>query len=141
MKESLLDLAYRVLYDRRAKNKKKKTPDPLPFSELWEAVLIESGRDPETAEQYIGEFYTNLVLDQRFAPRGDNTWDLRQFYTLKEVSANQDFYTEDDADEQEEDIANKDLLGINEIDSDIIAEDDEVETAEIRITDVTEIDY
>lgn len=141
MNESLLDLAYRILSNRHLKKKKKDEIEAMPFLTLWEEVVLESNRAPEETENLIGEFYTNLILDQRFVSRGDNTWDLREFYTFDEVNENQDFYRDDD-DADAEESATKDVLDFDNLDEDdiIINEDDETD-AELRLNEVADIDY
>lgn len=79
-KESLVDIAYRLL----SKRKKERS-----FYNLWEDVKTEKakldGIDPNELEEDISFFYTNLTLDGRFVNVGDNKWNLKERVPFKMV--------------------------------------------------------
>jgi len=67
-KKSMVDVAFDVLTKRKR---------PLTFSKLWEKIVEELDLNPSVAERKIGTFYSDLMLDNRFASLKDNKWDLR----------------------------------------------------------------
>lgn len=142
MQKSLLELAYQTLLSRH-ENKNRGEVEPIPFRELWEIVKHEAELSEEAAADQIGYFYTNLIFDSRFLSRSNNTWDLRQFFTLQETSENADFYDDDDLEEtyDSDEVAPKDLLDISDIDKDVVnSEDEEPRESEFRVDDINEID-
>ena len=66
--KSMVDVAYEVLTKRKR---------PLTFGKLWEKIVEELNLNPSVAERKIGTFYSDLMLDSRFASLKDNKWDLR----------------------------------------------------------------
>jgi len=142
MSQSLLDLAYSIILERHQDTKGDVAP--VPFRELWKEMMKKTGQTDSEANNFIGDFYMNLILDNRFVSRGDNTWDLRQFFTLEEVSENTDFYREEGLEEtefEETEVEVKDSLDINEIDPSLGNEDETGVGEEIRLEDVTDPNY
>ena len=117
--KSLLDLAFDVV---------SASKNPVPFDQLWKAVIKEKGLDEATANSKVGQFYTNLLLDGRFVNLGNNTWDLRSRQTFDKVHIDmKGAYTEDDngADDAEESAEEKEY---NEaFEEKVYSRDDEIE--------------
>ena len=137
MSKSLLDIAYQIIL-KRHEGKETGDETAISFTNLWKEICKESENTVEQSNELVGYFYTNLILDNRFVSRGDNTWDLRQYYTLEEVSKNTDFYHEaglDEGTDDEEEVEVKDQLDINEIDGPLTA-DEEANKEEVRIEDI-----
>lgn len=66
--KSLLEIAY--AYVSESKN-------PVSFKMLWKHVVKEKGLTEDEANNKVGQFYTQLLLDGRFVTLGENKWDLR----------------------------------------------------------------
>lgn len=82
----------------------------MTFADLFAAIKkeleisdeIPLGKTESEADRRIGEFYTELTLDGRFVPLGNNTWDLRSRHTYEKVHIDvNDVYT--DVDEFDDD--------------------------------------
>ncbi len=73
---SMCDTAYELL------NKKKK---PVAFAKLWQEVSQIMGYSDDMAAKKIASFYSNLMLDTRFARLEENKWDLRSRRTYEET--------------------------------------------------------
>ncbi|NCB34030.1 MAG: DNA-directed RNA polymerase subunit delta [Erysipelotrichia bacterium] len=94
-KETMTDAAYNLM----AKRKKE-----IEFARLWQEVAKTIEIPPEKLARKKAQFYSELMLDTRFASLKGNKWDLRsrrkfdEFHKEVEVSD-----IDDDVDEIEED--------------------------------------
>lgn len=75
-KKSMTDVAFEML------SKKKRS---VAFAKLWEEVCTKMGFDETMAQKKIAQFYTDMMLDNRFASLEDNKWDLRSRRTYEET--------------------------------------------------------
>ena len=73
---SMCDTAYELI------GKKKK---PVAFAKLWQEVSEIMGFSESEASKKIASFYSNLMLDTRFARLEENKWDLRSRRTYDET--------------------------------------------------------
>ncbi|MEG0077171.1 DNA-directed RNA polymerase subunit delta [Anaerorhabdus sp.] len=74
--QSMTDVAHNVL------TKKKKG---IEFNKLWGEVSDTLGFDTTMQQRKIAQFYTELMLDTRFASLADNKWDLRSRHLYNEI--------------------------------------------------------
>ena len=100
MAKSLLDHAYDYVSGQN---------QPSKFQDIWAYCVKEAGLSPEEAAQKVSRFYTNLMLDCRFVPLGENQWDLRVRHKyesvhidMSEVYSDVETYDEDSEEEEEE---------------------------------------
>ena len=94
-KESLTDIAFNCLSQHT---------EEVPFSSLWQEVANAAGIPEEKKAKKKAQFYSALMLDNRFTARKGNNWDLAKRRKFDEIHANKallDEY-EDDTDEEEE---------------------------------------
>lgn len=111
-KKSMIEIAYDYLVTKN---------EPVTLVEIWNHIKKVI---PEVNNQQIARFYTNLSLDGRFLPLGNNNWDLKAKYSLnkiKEINTNLLKVTFEDEDVQDGNPFEKE----EEIDLDILDEDDE----------------
>ena len=73
---SMCDTAYELI------SKKK---NPVAFAKLWQEVSQCMGYSEAQATAKIANFYSNLMLDTRFARLDENKWDLRSRRTYNET--------------------------------------------------------
>lgn len=105
--QSMTDVAYNVL------SKRKKH---IEFIKLWTEVSEKLGYDVTVQERKIAQFYTELMLDTRFASLQDNKWDLRSRHAYNEVHVEVVAIDEDDdledefAEEDDEEATKKDSV-------------------------------
>lgn len=122
-KRSLIELAYDVVAN---------SDSPVPFKALWKAVVKAKGLSEEEANERVGQFYTNLLLDGRFVNLGDNIWDLRTRHKFEKVHIDmKDVYSEveaSDSDDKEEESEEKEYNEVFE--EKVISRDDEIESEE-----------
>ncbi len=106
MSKSELDVAYDYL---------KEKGKSIPFKEIWDYVVRETGMDEEEAGRRMSKFFTNFMLDGRFVTMGENVWDLRERQTFDKVHIDmRDVYNDvetydNDLEESEEEIYESDL--------------------------------
>ena len=96
-KHSMVDIAFEAL---------SKGKEPMTFSKLWEQVVSELGFNESKAEKKISTFYTDMMLDSRFASLEDNKWDLRIRRKYDEV--HKGIAADDDDDTDDDDIVLED---------------------------------
>ena len=122
-KKSLIELAYDVVAN---------SDSPVSFKALWKAVVKAKGLSEEEANERVGQFYTNLLLDGRFVNLGDNIWDLRTRHKFEKVHIDmKDVYSEveaSDSDDKEEESEEKEYNEVFE--EKVISRDDEIESEE-----------
>ena len=75
-KETITDAAYEVM-SRRKKE--------IEFSRLWQEVVKMMKIPPEKVNRKKAVFYSDLMLDTRFAALSGNKWDLRNRRSFNEV--------------------------------------------------------
>lgn len=95
------DVAYSILSEAGSE---------LPFSEIWNKVaeILEIPGDKRSRKK--ASFYSELMLDSRFASLKGNVWDLRSRRKFEEVHAVTDV---DDEDEEEvEETSDEDELDL-----------------------------
>ena len=122
-KKSLIELAYDVVANSQ---------NPVPFKNLWKAVVKAAGLTEEEAATRVGQFYTNLLLDGRFVNLGDNVWDLRTRHKFEKVHIDmKDVYSDveaSDSDDKEEESEEKEYNEVFE--EKVVSRDDEIESEE-----------
>lgn len=122
-KKSLIELAYDVVANSQ---------NPVPFKNLWKAVVKAAGLTEDEAATRVGQFYTNLLLDGRFVNLGDNVWDLRTRHKFEKVHIDmKDVYSDveaSDSDDKEEESEEKEYNEVFE--EKVVSRDDEIESEE-----------
>ncbi|MCH4013922.1 MAG: DNA-directed RNA polymerase subunit delta [Solobacterium sp.] len=97
-KETMTDVAY----DYLAKRKKE-----VEFVKLWQNVCKTLDIPEDRQRRKKSQFYSDLMLDSRFASLEGNKWDLRHRRKYDEVHVNtDDLSLDDDSDESKDDIDN-----------------------------------
>ncbi len=98
--QSMTDIAYNVL----AKKKKG-----LAFSEVWGQITETLNLDTAAQQKKIAQFYTEMMLDNRFISLEDNQWDLRSRHSFNrpqveaiDLDDDEDEYDEFDESDDEE---------------------------------------
>ena len=87
-KETMTDVAYNWM------SKRKKEVD---FLKLWNTVSEQMQIPEEKQKRKKSQFYSDLMLDNRFASLGGNKWDLRNRRKFDEVHVDtSDIELEDD---------------------------------------------
>ncbi|MBQ9046547.1 MAG: DNA-directed RNA polymerase subunit delta [Solobacterium sp.] len=101
-KESMTDAAFTCL------SKRKKEVE---FSKLWQEVSKAVKVPEEQMSRKKAQFYSALMLDNRFASLKGNKWDLRNRRKFEEVHTNAELLSdaEDDLEVGEEDDDSLDL--------------------------------
>ncbi len=101
-KETMTDVAYNWM------SKRKKEVD---FLKLWNTVSEQMQIPEEKQKRKKSQFYSDLMLDNRFASLGGNKWDLRNRRKFDEVHVDtSDIELEDDEiDETEMEMEGLDL--------------------------------
>ena len=85
MKQTLIELAYEFLESKK---------EPVTFEEIWDYVKEKSGLSEEVAARKVGQFYTNLMLDGRFARLENSLWDLKSRHVYDDVHSDiGDYYS------------------------------------------------
>ncbi len=130
---------------------KKEELEILSHADLTELILEEAGKSLNTAIVFkkicdllgysdndftdkIGDFYTSLTLDKRFAFLANNEWDLREKHAI-ELTIDEDEH-EDEIEEELEEEVEEELIDEDKMDDDI--PDDVVEDLSILTEDELE---
>ena len=130
------------------KNMSKEELEILSYTDLAELILKENNSSFNTAnlfkqicdlleyseEDYaekIGDFYTSLTTDKRFAFLDNNEWDLREKHPVSIILDAED---EDDIEEEDEDDIEEDDIEEENIDS--VIEDEELDDTEEDLEDL-----
>lgn len=87
----MTDVAHNVL------TKRKKGVE---FNKLWGEVSDTLGFDTTMQQRKIAQFYTELMLDNRFTSLEDNKWDLRSRHSYNETHIEILDIDDDDFDEE-----------------------------------------
>lgn len=74
--ESLIDLAYATLEERKA---------PIAFLDLLKEVQTLNGLTDEEIKERLVQFYTDMNIDGRFLLNQENTWGLREWYKVETI--------------------------------------------------------
>lgn len=100
--QSMTDVAHNVL------TKRKKGVE---FNKLWSEVSDTLGFDTTVQQRKIAQFYTELMLDTRFASLEDNKWDLRSRHLYNEIHVGVDPIDDEDFDDEFEDLDDEESEG------------------------------
>ncbi|MDQ0339384.1 DNA-directed RNA polymerase subunit delta [Caldalkalibacillus uzonensis] len=73
---SVVDIVYQLL---------KEAKEPKPFDELFREVAELKGFSEEQSSSVIARLYTEINIDGRFKPVGDNLWGLRSWYPVEQT--------------------------------------------------------
>lgn len=76
MEESLVDLAYAILDEKKSS---------ISFNELLKEMQELLGLSEEEIQERLVQFYTDLNIDGRFLLNNDNTWGLREWYKIETI--------------------------------------------------------
>lgn len=93
-KESMTDIAYHCM------SKRKKEVE---FARLWQEVSKTLKIPEEKLDRKKAQFYSELMLDSRFASLKGNKWDLRNRRKLEEVHSDAASLLDGDDEEERED--------------------------------------
>ena len=74
--ESLIDLAFAVLEERR---------ETMTYQELVDELTKLLGVPKDEMKQRFVQFYTDLNVDGRFLILGENRWGLREWYPVEQI--------------------------------------------------------
>ncbi|WP_245001175.1 DNA-directed RNA polymerase subunit delta [Caldalkalibacillus thermarum] len=128
---SMVDLVYHLL---------KEAKEPKPFDTLFEEVIDLKGIADEQRKTLIARLYTEINVDGRFMPVGDNLWGLRSWYPVertdepvvaeskkkkKKHDPDDDYYDDDLADELEDDVLDDEELYDEDLEDDLDTDLDE----------------
>lgn len=76
-KMSMVDVANLILVEEK---------QPLSFLDSFNKVAALKEWDDDTKKSKVSQFYTDLNMDGRFITNGSNTWGLKRWYKLDEIS-------------------------------------------------------
>ena len=126
-KMSMVDVANLVLLEEQ---------QPMTFKETFDKVSQLKKWDDTQKKLRISQFYTDLNMDGRFITNGSNTWGLKRWYRVDQMS--EEFATAqmDEAEEGIVDDVDPELEGL-EIDDEY---EDNEEYKEFADDDIGEID-
>lgn len=102
-KETMTDVAYNWMTKRKKE---------VEFLKLWQTVSEEMDIPADKQKRKKSQFYSELMLDNRFASLGGNKWDLRNRRTFDEVhvdTADIELEDDDEMDASEEEMVGLDL--------------------------------
>lgn len=102
-KETMTDVAYNWMVE---------TKKEVEFLELWKTVSDKMAIPEDKQKRKKSQFYSELMLDNRFASLGGNKWDLRnrrKFDELHVDTEDIELDDEDDADSSEIEMEGLDL--------------------------------
>ena len=91
--KSMTDVAYEYL------SKRKKSVE---FLKLWNEINLVMSFPENKVASKKAQFYSELMLDNRFASLEDNKWDLRNRHKFDEVFIDTDAIIIDSDDDEEE---------------------------------------
>lgn len=78
----MIDLTYEILLSKK---------EAMTFKEIWNEICDILSLSEEEAKEKIAQFYTDLNIDGRFLPLGENRWGLQDWYPIEQVE--KDFVT------------------------------------------------
>jgi DNA-directed RNA polymerase subunit delta len=73
---SMVDIVFQLL---------KEAGEPQSFDHLFNEAAELKGFSPEQKQQLIARLYTEINVDGRFKPLGDNMWGLRSWYPVEQA--------------------------------------------------------
>src|SRR5699024_6385411 len=76
-KMSMVDVANLILVEEK---------QPLSFLDTFNKVAALKEWDNDVKKSKVAQFYTDLNMDGRFITNGSNTWGLKRWYKLDEIS-------------------------------------------------------
>src|SRR5574344_2090640 len=115
----------------------KEENKPMSTSEIFKKICKVLGYTESDFENKIGDYYTSLTTDKRFALVDNTKWNLREKHAIPlDLEEDEDEEIVDDIDEEEEEEENID----DEEDVDNLVEDDEDDLEDLTIIDEEEID-
>ena len=144
--ESLIDLAYAILEDRKA---------AISFNDLLKEIQSYNGMSDEELKSRLVQFYTDLNVEGRFLLNQDNGWGLREWYkveTIEEETAptvktrKKKKAVVDEEDEELIDLDEDDVVFEEDFDEFVDDEDEEeeeedvVEDLELLTEDIEDLD-
>jgi len=94
MKQALIEIAFEFL---------EKQSEPVTFEAIWNYVKEQAQLSDEVANRKAGQFYTNLMLDGRFARLDNNLWDLKSRHIYDDVHEEIDDYYSSEIDTKNDD--------------------------------------
>lgn len=101
-KENMTDVAFHCM------SKRKKE---IEFARLWQEVVKALKIPEEKQSRKKAQFYSELMLDSRFAALKGNKWDLRNRRKYEELHSNKELLDEiDDEYEESEEEENLDVV-------------------------------
>ncbi|SOB89916.1 DNA-directed RNA polymerase subunit delta [Ureibacillus xyleni] len=74
--ESLIDLAYAVLEERKS---------PIAFHDLLKEIQTLNGLSDDEIQARLVQFYTDMNIDGRFLLNHENGWGLREWYKVETI--------------------------------------------------------
>ena len=142
--ESLIDLAYAILEDRKS---------AINFNDLLAEIKSYNGMTDAELKERLVQFYTDLNVEGRFLLNQENGWGLREWYkveTIEEETAptvktrKKKKVTEDDEDEDDIlELDEEDVVFEEDFDEFVDEDEDDedvVEELELLEEDIEEID-
>lgn len=93
MAKSMVDIAFDLL---------KANKQEMSFIDLWDEVSQKKGFSRAKADELIGQFYSDLTLDNRFVQRKENRWGIRSHYKFDDVVIRTDNIIIEEDEEEEE---------------------------------------
>ena len=142
--ESLIDLAYAILEDRKS---------AINFNDLLAEIKSYNGMTDAELKERLVQFYTDLNVEGRFLLNQENGWGLREWYkveTIEEETAptvktrKKKKVTEDDEDEDDIlELDEEDVVFEEDFDEFVDEDEDDedvVEELELLEDDIEEID-
>lgn len=142
-KMSMVDVASLILTEEK---------EPLSFLDTFNKVAHLKEWDNTVKKSKVSQFYTDLNVDGRFITNGSNTWGLKRWYKLDEISEDltnssmevlDDAFEDEDSsflkvpgfeeekdDEDEDDEEEKDYEGFEDPEESVEGFDDEFEDEE-----------
>lgn len=76
VEESLIDLAYAILEDKK---------QVMQFNDLVKAIQAVNGMSDEELKTRLLQFYTDLNIEGRFLLNQENGWGLREWYKVETI--------------------------------------------------------
>lgn len=138
--ESLIDLAYAILEDRK---------QAMPLNDLLKEIQTLNGISNADLKARLVQFYTDLNVEGRFLLNNENGWGLREWYkveTIEEETAptikarKKKSKATDDDEEDLVDLDEEDVVFDEDFDEFIEEEDDEEEDIEFVEEEIEDID-
>lgn len=94
MKQTLIEIAFEFLSSQK---------EPVTFDQIWDYVKSHSDLSEDALNRKAGQFYTNLLLDGRFAKLENSLWDLKSRHVYDDVHADIDDYYSSEIDTANDD--------------------------------------